>query len=716
MFTRLSWQVSVSLVLSCLLLVFPNSLRAQREMGTVKSAPLPVYAEASTDSDTVATLPAAKSVQITFSVTNADGAWCKVATSDTGTNLGYVRCDGLDRPNAPSTAATGPGTLLPNVVDPSTNTVAPARAQKDWAIAASAILASYNHESLDTLSSGGSVLRFRELLQNGWGISNRDELLQALDAIDRGGHRQLFSALGARTANIPEDNLKKAVSHMNAEDANSVIVAHRYYEQYRTQSITAWDYARYINVCRWGVAAGYISEEEALPRVMRAARILQQTFTSWNDFGENYLVGREFWSLSQTRIDGQQMRAVYEKLLNDPASPWRRIPWNLSLEQAPLVPNLAANVPEAQRANPGTAEGRCGDMQRAIAGRQASEVGSVLQSDPALIKCTDSHGWTPLHEAAFYGQTAMIGILVAHGATIDASDKDGATPLHVAASQGAPDVIETLIKSGARVDVTDHKGATPLIFAVQAGSVPATEMLLNYHAAIDKRCSCNSGSPLYVAASAGNTEVARLLLEHGANTELKDKDGYTPLAIAAWFGNKEMVSLLLNGHADADARDKSGRTPLYGAAKNGFVEIATLLLDHGARLEARDSLGFTPLHMTAENDRIEIAELLVARGADINARTYAGDTPLHWAAHENKLDAARFLLAKGAEIDPKDKNNETPLHWAAGFGGVEMTEFLIEQGADLKAKTRLGCTPLRGAYDWHRTDTAKVLLQHGATM
>jgi hypothetical protein len=315
---------------------------AQDEHGTVKAETLSVYSEMSTDSDIVATLARGKSVRITLSVTNGNGTWCSISNIDTSKKLGFVPCNELDRQNAPSTAAAGIGGLSSLPFDPASSNQTPSRAQEHWAIAASAILSTFNRESLNTLSPGSNAVGDRHLLQNAWGISNRDELLQALDWIDQGGHRKLFSEIGARTANAAPGELAKFVSHLSAEDANSVTVAHRYHEKYSAQSIAAWDYARYINLCRWGIAAGYISEEEARPRVMHAAQILQQTFTSWRDFGENYLVGREFWSLHQTRIDGQAMRAVYERLLNDPGSLWNRTPWNLSLQPTELKkPNMA---------------------------------------------------------------------------------------------------------------------------------------------------------------------------------------------------------------------------------------------------------------------------------------------------------------------------------------------------------------------------------------
>lgn len=675
------------LFLSILQVVAPNFARAQDVRGTVRADSVPVYAAMSPDSDVVSTLARGRVVRITISVTGGDGSWCGISDVDSSAKLGYVLCDKLDRQNAPGAETStrqwisSGGAVSPAPVDGAANQ-APSRAQEHWALAASAILATFNREPLDSLSIRANVLETKRLLQDSWGISNHDEFLQALDWIDRAGHRQAFSALGARAAQLSPDELSKAVSKLGSEDANSVMVAHRYYEKYAAQSIAGWDYARYINLCRWGVTAGYISEEEALPRVMHAAQVLQQSFSSWGEFGENYLVGREFWSLRQTKIDGQAMRSIERKLLSDPGSAWNRIPWNLPLQQSSSTKQDAPSFPTGgQDAVSSGAGGGCDSLQRAAAGGQEADAESILQTEPALVNCRDSRGWTPLHYAAFNGQTKMILLLVARGAAVDAADKDGATPLHAAATSVHPDTIAPLLESGAAVNAPDHHGDTPL----------------------------------QDAASAGNADAVSLLLAHGANLESRNNEGFTALNKAAWFGRTDMVALLLAANANANTRSRDGGTPLQGASAKGSVETATLLMDHGALVNNGDGHGFTPLHIAASNDQPQVAELLIARGAKINARTDAGDTPLHWAAFNGKLNAATLLLAKGAEVNPSDHDGNTPLHWAAARGHVEMTELLIDHGADINAKTRFGCTPLRGAYDFHQPATAQVLLRHRAT-
>jgi hypothetical protein len=54
---------------------------------------------------------------------------------------------------------------------------------------------------------------------------------------------------------------------------------------------------------------------------MPAALRLQQTFSSWQDLQSDFLVGREYWSIGQTQKTGERFRTIYERFLQDPASP-----------------------------------------------------------------------------------------------------------------------------------------------------------------------------------------------------------------------------------------------------------------------------------------------------------------------------------------------------------------------------------------------------------
>ena len=203
---------------------------------------------------------------------------------------------------------------------------------KYWAMAASALLTELNNERHDLLGSRLPkpihVKRERWALYRWWGVTNRKSLLSQLDWIDSGGHRfgfdQMTASLDAMTpaqlnaATIANPEVKTLLEQKNKVGKKSLI---------------GWDYCRYISLCRWGCLVGYLTEQEAWTRIMPVAIKLQKTFDSWADLGENYLVGREFWSEKETDKSGRKLREKYDELLKDSWSPWNRCKWAMDLSR-----------------------------------------------------------------------------------------------------------------------------------------------------------------------------------------------------------------------------------------------------------------------------------------------------------------------------------------------------------------------------------------------
>jgi len=312
----------VSALAGVVLAIGSTTAGAQMRKGTVSAQSLAVYAEMSTDSDQAATLEHGTAVQILFSATTADGSWCSVANANSTTRLGYVDCKGLAIEAAPDAAALTPARGMAAPGPP------PTAAQKAWALAASAIAATANHEGTSTLAAD-TPARAREGLAVGWDVRSREDLFNALSRLDDGQEREIFSRLGG--SNLSDDQFNKVLSRLNPRQVNEARLAREYYPAHQSQSLIGWDYARYINVCRWGVSAGYITPEEAWPLVMNAARILQRSFGSWQEFGEDYMVGRKFIPPTTIGTPYESPQAAYNWLLNDPSSPWQKIPWNLPL-------------------------------------------------------------------------------------------------------------------------------------------------------------------------------------------------------------------------------------------------------------------------------------------------------------------------------------------------------------------------------------------------
>src|SRR5256885_14286177 len=157
--------------------------------------------------------------------------------------------------------------------------------QKQWALATTAIRASQNGDRHDILGgqekTAESVRSATRLLHDWWRVDSREDLLAALETLARAGHRARFEQLGADP------------SSLSSTDREARFAA-AHYSKLGKKSLVGWDYTRYIALCRWGYLLGYLSEQEAWDKIMPAARLLQRTFSSWQDLGRNYMIGREF--------------------------------------------------------------------------------------------------------------------------------------------------------------------------------------------------------------------------------------------------------------------------------------------------------------------------------------------------------------------------------------------------------------------------------------
>lgn len=210
-------------------------------------------------------------------------------------------------------------------------------AQK-WALAASALLAERNRARHDVLGelepTPANIRGWKRGLRLWWGVHTRADLLARLRWLEEQGHRKEFERLGDVLGSL--DDAQRATLEArrlgDEELDHRLTIVEQHYARLATKGLLGWDLSRYISLCRWGYLVGYLSRDEAWDRIMPVARRLQETFDSWGDLGENYLVGRQFWSLEETKKNGQLYDAAYRKLLSEPQSPWNQTPWTLSLD------------------------------------------------------------------------------------------------------------------------------------------------------------------------------------------------------------------------------------------------------------------------------------------------------------------------------------------------------------------------------------------------
>jgi uncharacterized protein len=164
--------------------------------------------------------------------------------------------------------------------------------------------------------------------------------------------------------------------------------------------------------------------------------------------------------------------------------------------------------------------------------------------------------WSPLEEAAYFGQEPCLSLLIERGASV--------TNIRTAAALGRADLIERCF---------DETGALTKL----AGEIawPFGKLIPEDDRRDRRQILANA---LVYAAMWGRVEVAEYLLDRGAEVNLIptgfDYSG-TPLHYAAFEGRQEMVDWLLGRGANPAISDtKIGKLPEDWAEHSGHKDLA----------------------------------------------------------------------------------------------------------------------------------------------
>ena len=189
------------------------------------------------------------------------------------------------------------------------------------------LLMSHNMQDLTVLggmrSQEASVKeRVKKGLERDWGIETRNDALETLGWLTNEGHRQELVELCA----LADRGVAPGMAGDEDIDRKLRFVE-RHRDRFLRTGLLAWDANRLVVLAGWAAFVGLISETEAWSFIVAMAFAVQQTYGSWEEYGIHHLLGFEYWS---GKWDGAFARN-YRKLLDDPNSPWRAIPWQTDL-------------------------------------------------------------------------------------------------------------------------------------------------------------------------------------------------------------------------------------------------------------------------------------------------------------------------------------------------------------------------------------------------
>ncbi|KAM7415280.1 hypothetical protein PAMA_019889 [Pampus argenteus] len=162
---------------------------------------------------------------------------------------------------------------------------------------------------------------------------------------------------------------------------------------------------------------------------------------------------------------------------------------------------------------------------------------SVLQAGALGVNSCNADGFTPLHVAALHGRSALVALLIRHGANVNARTNQSATPLHLASQNSHIQVVRFLLECNAKLNKKDHYGNTPLIHACLRGNLETATTLLQSNALVNM-VNHQGNTALHEAVRGGHQALVELLLRGGASPGLRNKRQRTPLDCAYELGGK----------------------------------------------------------------------------------------------------------------------------------------------------------------------------------
>jgi hypothetical protein len=175
----------------------------------------------------------------------------------------------------------------------------------------------------------------KECLEEWWSIYNKNDLLNTLKWLEEEGHSAQFEDL----AEIFEENPEITDAELEGlceeyEDLcfNKVDCVRKHYPLVGESFIKAWDYGRYVFLCRDGYTCQYLTREETLQLIEAIGRRVRVEFHSWQDFGENYCIGRRFWASDDPDEELEmyhQAHEAFEALLEEDGA-WTKVLWEWS--------------------------------------------------------------------------------------------------------------------------------------------------------------------------------------------------------------------------------------------------------------------------------------------------------------------------------------------------------------------------------------------------
>jgi ankyrin repeat protein len=153
----------------------------------------------------------------------------------------------------------------------------------------------------------------------------------------------------------------------------------------------------------------------------------------------------------------------------------------------------------------------------AAATGQTNRVRTLLKQDSSSVKAYSADGFAPLGLAVFFGHPETVEALLSGGANVNAVSRESmqVRPLNSAAAAGQTAIAGVLLAHGADVNGRATNNITPLHEAAANGDLAFVKLLLAHGADVNAETT-DGKTPLSLAREHQRTEVVALLQAHRA--------------------------------------------------------------------------------------------------------------------------------------------------------------------------------------------------------